>query len=863
MLLTALLLTATSTLPAQPAATVGQPPVQPTPQGGGLTIVPDSNAPREYYSLWADKPAASFVEAYPIGTGRLGAMVFGGVQNERIVLNESSLWSGSPQDADRPDAAAKLPAIKQLLLEGKNVEAEKLVNETFVCAGPGSGGGKAKDLAFGCYQVLGDLEFTFMDKEGQPIGGEVKEYRRWLDLHYGFTATRYVYKDSKRRTVTLTRNLFGSHLDGVLVYRIATDGLGNTNFDLKITRQENARCESVGKDELLLTGALPDGKGDAKDKDGNVVRKGMSFNARLKCQPLSGTVESADGVLKVRKANDVLIVIGMGTSYQGPVQGPWMGRDHVALTQQAIYKAIQKGHGELYKQHVEKHFGPAYQRVELEFEGPDRTKLTTQARLEALAAGTDDPSFFAYYFLYGRYLMLQSAGPSSLPANLQGLWADEVQTPWNGDYHLNVNLQMNYWMANPTGFGDSVGSLGRFLNSLVAPGERTAKAYYGAQRGWVAHTISNPWGYTSPGEEASWGSSPTGGAWLANTVYQQYAFSQDFATVAAYYPAMKGAAEFFLDTLVEDPKTKFLVTPVSNSPENAFKLADGRTAHTCMGPTIDQAILRDLFTNVAEAARVQSVDLELATRLDAAKARLAPIRVGKNGGIMEWLEDYEEVDPQHRHVSQLYALYPSDQINPYGTPELARAARTTLERRGDGGTGWSLAWKAALWARLGDGDRALTLLQNALKPTSKTGMEMQNGGTYPNLFSAHPPFQIDGNFGATAAIAEMLVQSYREKPGEEYTVHLLPALPKAWPSGHVHGLQARGGLTVSVHWKDGAIEEAHIYRQGKAPGNVRVRYDRPLTAKASDGSDPGSAYVDGVLLFYLDSQRRIDLKAAP
>lgn len=807
----------------------------------GLRFVGEYAPPDEPLSIWSRSPATKFVEAYPVGNGRLGATMFGGLPTDRIVLNENTLWSGSPQDADRADANKRMPEIVELLKAGKNVEAQKLADEVFTCAGKGSGDGNAKDLPYGCYQILGDLEITMLEPDGSPLAGEIKNYRRTLDIKAGAAYTRYEHKGA-----IFTRRMFASVPDQIVGYRIAVgNGARRISFDAQLSRKERAKSEAIGDLGLLLTGTLSDGKGG----------DGMGFNARVLCDQRGGTQRCENGVLQVRGADEVFLVIAMGTSYSGPVQGQWSGNGHVAMAQQTAEKALAKGYLNIWKDWYPQ-WRAIYERSLLDLGPSPRSKMPTLERLEAAASGESDPQLASLYFAYARFLMMSGSRFGSLPANLQGLWADDYQTPWNGDYHLDINLQMNYAFTGAGFLGECSGPLGAFLMSLPASGAKTAKAYYNAD-GWVAHTITNPWGFTSPGERSAWGQSITGGAWLANSVYDICAYSQDLEALRKVYPALKGAAEFHLATLVEDPKTKKLVTPISISPENEFKVGGG-SASLCMGPTIDQAIIRDLFTNVADAARALATDFDFAKRLDEAKAKLAPLAVGKNGGVREWLEDVEAVDPKHRHVSQLYALYPSDQINLQGTPDLAKAAKVTLEQRGDEGTGWSLAWKATHWARLGEGDRALSLLKRLWRPTTDTTMNVSKGGTYPNLFCAHPPFQIDGNFGGATAICELLVQSYREKPGEDYTLHLLPALPKEWPTGQVTNLGARGGLAVTVQWKDGRLEKAYVWRGNDRAANVRVRCNEQLVAK-KDGTDVGGAYVDGVYVFPLEPRVSVEL----
>jgi alpha-L-fucosidase 2 len=453
--------------------------------------------------------------------------------------------------------------------------------------------------------------------------------------------------------------------------------------------------------------------------------------------------------------------------------------------------------------------------------------LPTPDRLAGFNAGADDPALAALYFQYGRYLLISSSRPDSpLPANLQGIWAEETQTPWNGDFHLDINVQMNYWPAGPAGLAECQLPLVRLIEGLVSPGRRTAKAYYNAS-GWVAHVVTNPWGFTSPGEHAAWGSTCTGSGWLCEHLWEQYRFTGDVEYLKSVYPVMRDAATFYLDMLVEEPEHGWLVTAPSNSPENRFRMRDGREAHTCMGPTIDMQIVRELLGNVIDAAIILDVDPDLREKLASTRDRLAPHQIGKHGQLQEWLHDYDEPEPHHRHTSHLYGLYPANQITP-DTPELMNAAQISLERRGNRSTGWSLAWKVALWARLLNGNRAHRLLKNLLRPVKTTGTDYaSSGGTYPNLFCAHPPFQIDGNFGACAAIAEMLIQSH-EYATAGPLIRLLPALPSAWPEGHATGLRARGALCVDLQWSDRKLTTATL--QTAYPQTCTLRYgDREQT----------------------------------
>ena len=754
--------------------------------------------------LWSDQPATRFIEAYPFGDGRMGATWHGGIGTDRIVLNEISMWSGSiDPEADRQDAAANLPRIRALLGEGKYTEAEALVNATFTCAGKGSGHGNGKDVPFGCYQTLGDLELRFLDAGGTAWQPEVRDYVR--DGTTGWRGTVAFERDgsSHRRMLWFAHGAMVLHVQDAKPF----------DCDVVLTRKERATVQATASRELELKGRLANGRGGA----------GLSFLGRLRVHAADGTVAAApEGLLQVRGSTSMHLVFAAATDYAGPIRTQLPGRAFASDVTRRLESAGADLDGP---------GGTADARATLDLGGHERRKLPTAQRLRELATGTADPDLFALYFAHGRQLLANSTRPGSLPPNLQGLWAEEYQTPWNGDYHLNINVQMNHWPALTANLVECQEPLLALVESLVEPGTRTARAYYGSP-GWVAHVITNVWGFTAPGEHASWGATNSGSAWLCRHLFEQWEFTQDRAVLERVYPVLRESASFYLSSLVEYGKDKWLVTAVSNSPENAFRTADGKAAHVCMGPTIDQQIVRELFGNVIEAARILGTDAEFARELGVARARLAPHRIGRHGQLQEWLEDFEEVDPRHRHVSHLYGLYPGDQVTPFGTPELAAAARVTLERRGDDGTGWALAHKALLWARLHDGDRALKLLTNLLRPIGQVGFDMHHGGTYPNLLCAHPPFQIDGNFGGTAAIAEMLLQSHREREGEEPTVHLLPALPSAWPTGRVTGLRARGGLEVDIAWEAGRLVRAELRRVAGMDGPVRVRCRTELAPAA-------------------------------
>ncbi|MBX3427048.1 MAG: glycoside hydrolase family 95 protein [Pirellulales bacterium] len=782
-------------------------------------------------TIWFAAPATHFTESTPLGNGRLGAMVFGGPAEERIVLSESGMWSGSPQEADRADAAEALPEIRRLLFSGDVLAAERLINRRFTCAGAGSGSGRSANLPYGSFQTLGVLRLEFLHEQADDPPAD---YRRELDLGDAVATIRY-----RQGGVLHERTALVSEPDQALVYRLVADRPGGLSFAATLERPERATVRMEPDDVLHMFGQLNDGRdGDA----------GVKYSAQVRILVDGDEAISRDGTFEVHDATAATILLTAATEIDS-----FAGRKDsaTAAARAELDSAAKRPFVELHRRHVAD-YRAHYQRARLRLAPPRggvaSAALPTPERLAAAWQGAEDPGLASLYFNFGRYLLISSSRPGGFPANLQGIWTETLQTPWNGDWHLNVNVQMNYWPAEPCNLSALHEPLFALIESLVEPGGKTARAYYDAD-GWCAHVLANPWGFASPGESAGWGATSTGGAWLCHHLRQHYEFTQDREFLRRAYPTLRGAAEFALDTLVEDPRTGKLVTAPSNSPENSYFVGNAK-AHICVGSTMDMQVLRALLKATADAAEILEKDEPFRDQCRAAVERLLPTRIASDGRIMEWSEEVREAEPQHRHVSHLWGLYPGDEIDVRATPKLAEAARKSLDGRGDDGTGWSLAYKIAMWARLGDGERAHKLLRRHFMPISIGANDIAlKGGSYPNLFDAHPPFQIDGNFGGTAAIAEMLLQSRLSGPpaAPRAEIDLLPALPPAWRAGEFANFCGRGGIEVSATWRDGALTQARLRsntRQTVLVRNGQRRVELNLAPRETVTID-GELQLDG------------------
>ena len=757
----------------------------------------------EDLKLWYDEPASIWVEALPVGNGRLGAMVFGGPERERLQLNEETVWAGQPNTnanpAVEPDA---IDNIRQLIFDGKYRAAQDMVDaKIFHRTNHGMS-----------YQSVGDLYLDFPGHE------EYSDYYRDLDISEAVASVAYKVGD-----VEFNREVISSFADDVVAINLTASQKGQITFDASISSPHRKQTVAVEGNDIVLRGVT----GNQEGLEGKV-----NFVTRVRIVHKGGNLVASESSLTLTGADQAMVLVSTATDF---IDYKTLGADAEKKASDLLAAASAKAFNSMKKAHTAQYKG-YFDRVSLDLGTTPSALATTDVRVKDFAT-VDDPQLVELYFQFGRYLLICSSQPGGQPANLQGIWADGLNPAWDSKYTTNINVEMNYWPAEIGNLSELHEPFIQMVKEVAQTGAETAKTMYGA-RGWVLHHNTDIWRITGPVDFAASGMWPTGGAWFCRHLWEHYLHTGDLAFLKEIYPVMKGAAEFFVDFMVAEPEHGWMVIAPSNSPENAF-MRDPGDVTVCAGTTMDNQMVSELFTNIITAAGILGDDSGFAQTLADLKEKMAPMQIGRHAQLQEWMYDWDDPNDHHRHVSHLYGLFPGNQISPLRTPELFAAARNSLEYRGDPATGWSMGWKVCLWARLLDGNRAYKLITDQLSPAGSTGF-WGKGGTYPNLFDAHPPFQIDGNFGCAAGIAEMMLQSH------DGAVHILPSVPERWTDGQVTGLVARGGFVVDIQWKDGKVAEVKVKSQ--LGGNLRLRSADALVMKggsiaAADGMNPNPYFA--------------------
>nr|WP_294896639.1 glycoside hydrolase N-terminal domain-containing protein [uncultured Pedobacter sp.] len=738
--------------------------------------------------LWYNSPAKNWNEALPIGNGRLGAMIFGGTDREQLQLNEETVWSGGPNNNVTAESGKAIPAVRKLLAEGKIVEAQALADAELM---PKKNSGMI-------YQPVGDLILTI------PGHQKVENYYRDLNIEKAIATVTYTLNG-----VDYKREMFSSFNNQVIVVRLTASKPRMISFNASMLSAQKS-TQSMANHKLILDGITTDHEGEKGQ---------VKFESQVKAFAEGGSIKLVNNQWQIKNANSAILYVSIATNFKN--YKDISGNPNKIATSQ-LNKALKVNYGTEKAAHI-KFYQQYFNRVKLNLGITDAVNKPTNQRILEFS-NSNDPHLVALYFQFGRYLLISSSQPNTQPANLQGIWNDKVEAPWDSKYTININTEMNYWPAEVTNLTELHDPLFKMIKDLSVTGQETAKLMYGA-KGWVAHHNTDIWRITGIVDRPYAGLWPMGGNWLSQHLWDHYEFTGDKRFLATYYPVLKGACQFYLDVLQEDPVNKWLIVSPSVSPENTQ--VEGKRISITAGATMDNQLLFDLFRKTIKASKILNLDDDFRKQLEATKTRFAPMQIGKYSQLQEWMQDIDRPDDKHRHVSHLYGLYPSNQISPYRTPELFDAARTSLLYRGDIATGWSMGWKVNLWARLLDGDHAYKLIADQLHLVDPSAsMSATGGGTYPNMFDAHPPFQIDGNFGCTAGIAEMLLQS------QDGAVHILPALPSNWPTGCVKGLKARGGFELDISWENNKLKAVVV--KSNLGGNCRLRINENLIQNTPD-----------------------------